>query len=108
VLILLCETIELAIIYAEAQTIVRLSYKKYRRDKGRAARHNKAFVKIIKQVFFDSQELLCSYLIERTIAQGILLYKLNLVVYSCIVQRELVRSLFAAHISKRSILRKSR
>jgi hypothetical protein len=46
VLVFLCKAIKLTIVYTEAQAAVRLSDKEYRRGKGRAARHNKAFVKI--------------------------------------------------------------
>jgi hypothetical protein len=46
VLVFLCEAIKLTIVYTKAQAVVRLSDKEYRRDKGRAAKHNKAFVKI--------------------------------------------------------------
>jgi hypothetical protein len=46
VLVFLCEAIKLTIVYTEAQAAVRLGDKEYRRGKGRAARHNEAFVKI--------------------------------------------------------------
>jgi hypothetical protein len=46
VLVLFCEAIKLIIVYIEAQAAVRLSNKKDRKDKGRAAKHNKAFVKV--------------------------------------------------------------
>jgi hypothetical protein len=46
VLIFFCEAIELTIVYTEAQAAVRLGDKEHRRDKGRAARHNKVFVKV--------------------------------------------------------------
>jgi hypothetical protein len=46
VLIFLCEAVELIIVYTEAQAAVRLSDKEDRRGKERAAKHNKAFVKI--------------------------------------------------------------
>jgi hypothetical protein len=46
VLIFLCEAVKLTIVYTEAQAAVRLSNKKDRRGKERAAKHNKAFVKV--------------------------------------------------------------
>jgi hypothetical protein len=46
VLIFLCKAVELIMVYTEAQAAVRLSNKEDRRGEGRAARHNKAFVKI--------------------------------------------------------------
>jgi hypothetical protein len=46
VLVFLCEAIKLTIVYTEAQAAVRLGNKEYRRGKERAARHNKAFVKV--------------------------------------------------------------
>jgi hypothetical protein len=46
VLIFLCEAVELIIVYTEAQAAVRLGDKQDRRDKERAVRHNKAFVKV--------------------------------------------------------------
>jgi hypothetical protein len=46
VLVFLCEAIKLTIVYTEAQAAVRLGDKEDRRGEGRAARHNKAFVKI--------------------------------------------------------------
>jgi hypothetical protein len=46
VLIFLCKTIKLIIVYTKAQAAVRLGDKEHRRGKGRAARHNKAFVKV--------------------------------------------------------------
>jgi hypothetical protein len=46
VLVFLCKAIKLTIVYTKAQAAVRLSNKEYRRGEGRAARHNKAFVKI--------------------------------------------------------------
>jgi hypothetical protein len=46
VLIFFCKAIKLIIVYTEAQTAVRLGDKKDRRGKGKAIRHNKAFVKI--------------------------------------------------------------
>jgi hypothetical protein len=46
VLIFLCEAVELTIVYTEAQAAVRLGDEKDRRGKGRAARHNKALVKV--------------------------------------------------------------
>jgi hypothetical protein len=46
VLVFLCETIKLTIVYTEAQAAVRLGDKKYRRGEERAAKHNKTFVKV--------------------------------------------------------------
>jgi hypothetical protein len=46
VLVFLCEAVELTIVYTEAQAAVRLGDKKDRRGKRKAARHNKAFVKV--------------------------------------------------------------
>jgi hypothetical protein len=46
VLVFLCKTVKLTIVYTEAQAAVRLSDKKDRKGKGRAARHNKAFIKV--------------------------------------------------------------
>jgi hypothetical protein len=46
VLVFLCEAIKLTIVYTETQAAVRLGDKEYRRGEERAARHNKAFVKI--------------------------------------------------------------
>jgi hypothetical protein len=46
VLVFFCEAIKLTIVYTEAQAAVRLSDKEHRRGKGRAARHNEAFVKV--------------------------------------------------------------
>jgi hypothetical protein len=46
VLIFLCETVKLTIVYTKAQAAVRLSDKENRRGEGRAVKHNKAFVKI--------------------------------------------------------------
>jgi hypothetical protein len=34
------------IVYTKAQATIRLSDKKHRRDKGKAVKHNKAFVKV--------------------------------------------------------------
>jgi hypothetical protein len=46
VLIFFCEAVKLTIVYTKAQAAVRLGDKEDRRGKERAARHNKAFVKI--------------------------------------------------------------
>jgi hypothetical protein len=46
VLVFLYKAIKLTIVYTEAQAVVRLSDKEHRRGKGRAAKHNKAFVKV--------------------------------------------------------------
>jgi hypothetical protein len=46
VLVFLCEAIKLIIVYTKAQAAIRLSNKEHRRSKERAAKHNKAFVKV--------------------------------------------------------------
>jgi hypothetical protein len=46
VLVFFCEAIKLTIVYIEAQAAVRLSDKEHKKGKGRAARHNKTFVKV--------------------------------------------------------------
>jgi hypothetical protein len=46
VLVFLCEAIKLTIVYTKAQAAVKLGDKEHRRGEGRAARHNKAFVKV--------------------------------------------------------------
>jgi hypothetical protein len=46
VLVFLCEAVELTIVYTEAQAAVRLGDKEDRRGERRAARHNKALVKV--------------------------------------------------------------
>jgi hypothetical protein len=46
VLIFFCEAVKLIIVYIEAQAAVRLSDEKDRRGEEKAARHNKAFVKV--------------------------------------------------------------
>jgi hypothetical protein len=46
VLVFFCEVIKLTIVYTKAQAAIRLNNKKNRRDKEKAARHNKAFVKV--------------------------------------------------------------
>jgi hypothetical protein len=46
VLVFLCKAVKLTIVYTEAQAAVRLNNEKDRRGKERAARHNKAFVKV--------------------------------------------------------------
>jgi hypothetical protein len=45
-LVFLCEAIKLIIVYTEAQATIKLNDKKHRRGKERAAKHNKAFVKV--------------------------------------------------------------
>jgi hypothetical protein len=46
VLVFFCEAIKLTIVYTEAQAAVRLGDKEDRRGEERAAKHNKAFVKV--------------------------------------------------------------
>jgi hypothetical protein len=46
VLVFLCETIKLTIVYTEAQAAVGLNNKEHRKGEGRAAKDNKAFVKV--------------------------------------------------------------
>jgi hypothetical protein len=46
VLVFFYKAIKLTIVYTEAQAAVRLSNKKDRRDKEKAAKHNKPFVKV--------------------------------------------------------------
>jgi hypothetical protein len=46
VLVFLCKTIKLIIVYTEAQAAIRLGDKKHRKDKGRAVKHNKTFIKV--------------------------------------------------------------
>jgi hypothetical protein len=46
VLVFLCEAVKLIIVYTKAQAAVRLNNEKDRKSKGRAAKHNKAFVKV--------------------------------------------------------------
>jgi hypothetical protein len=46
VLVFLCKAIKLIIVYTKAQAAIKLDNKEHRRGKGRAARHNKAFVKV--------------------------------------------------------------
>jgi hypothetical protein len=46
VLIFFREAIKLTIVYTEAQAAVRLGDKEHRRGEERAAKHNKAFVKV--------------------------------------------------------------
>jgi hypothetical protein len=46
VLVFLCKAIKLTIVYIKAQAAIRLSNEEHRKDKGKAARHNKAFVKV--------------------------------------------------------------
>jgi hypothetical protein len=47
VLIFFCEAVKLTIVYTEAQAAVRLGDKEDRRGEEKAARHNKAFVKVL-------------------------------------------------------------
>jgi hypothetical protein len=68
VLVFLGKAIELAIIYTEVQTAVRLGDKEHRRDERGAAWNNKPLVKVLKEVFFDYKELLSGYPVERAIA----------------------------------------
>jgi hypothetical protein len=46
VLVFLCKAIKLTIVYTKAQAAVRLGDKEDRRGEEKAAKHNKAFVKI--------------------------------------------------------------
>jgi hypothetical protein len=46
VLVFFCKVIKLIIVYIEAQAAVKLDNKEDRKDKERAAKHNKAFVKV--------------------------------------------------------------
>jgi hypothetical protein len=46
VLIFFCEAVKLIIVYTKAQVAIRLSDKKDRRGEERAAKYNKAFVKV--------------------------------------------------------------
>jgi hypothetical protein len=46
VLVFLCKAIKLTIVYTEAQAVVRLGDEEHRRGEERAAKHNKAFVKV--------------------------------------------------------------
>jgi hypothetical protein len=46
VLVFLCKTIKLIIVYTKAQAAVKLSNEKDRKGKERAAKHNKALVKV--------------------------------------------------------------
>jgi hypothetical protein len=46
VLIFFCKTVKLTIVYTKAQAVIRLGDKEDRRREGRAARHNKPFVKV--------------------------------------------------------------
>jgi hypothetical protein len=45
-LVFFYKTVKLTIVYIEAQAAVRLSDKEDRRNKERAVKHNKAFVKV--------------------------------------------------------------
>jgi hypothetical protein len=45
-LVFFYKTVKLIIVYTKTQAAVKLSNKKDRRDKERAAKHNKAFVKV--------------------------------------------------------------
>jgi hypothetical protein len=46
VLVFFCKAIKLIIVYTKAQAAVRLGDKKHRKSEERAAKHNKAFVKV--------------------------------------------------------------
>jgi hypothetical protein len=46
VLVFFCEAIKLTIVYTKAQAAVRLGDKEHRKGKERAAKHNKAFIKV--------------------------------------------------------------
>jgi hypothetical protein len=46
VLIFLCKAVKLIIVYTEAQAAVKFNNKENRRDKKRAVKHNKPFVKV--------------------------------------------------------------
>jgi hypothetical protein len=46
VLVLLCKAIKLTIVYTKAQAVIRLGDEEHRKGEERAARHNKAFMKI--------------------------------------------------------------
>jgi hypothetical protein len=46
VLVFLCKTIKLIIVYIKAQATVKLSNKKHRKGKEKVAKNNKAFVKV--------------------------------------------------------------
>jgi hypothetical protein len=46
VLVFLCKAVELTIVYTEAQAAVRLGDEKDRRGEERAAKHNKALMKV--------------------------------------------------------------
>jgi hypothetical protein len=46
VLVFFCKAIKLIIVYTEAQAAVKLNNKKDKRDKERAVKHNKPFVKV--------------------------------------------------------------
>ena len=105
-LVLLSKAIKLIVVYTKAQPTIRLSHKEHGRGKGGAARHNKALIQVVKQVFFDRKELLSSHLVERAIAQIILLCELDLVVYGYPVRGELVQGLLIKNVFELSILRK--
>jgi hypothetical protein len=53
VLVFLCKVIKLIIVYIKAQAIIRLSNKEHKKDKEKAVKHNKTFVK----VFFSKYSL---------------------------------------------------
>jgi hypothetical protein len=46
VLVFFCKAIKLTIVYTKAQAVVRLGDKEDRRGKERAAKYNKAFIKV--------------------------------------------------------------
>jgi hypothetical protein len=46
VLVFLYKAIKLIIVYTKAQAAVRLGDKEHRRDKERAVKHNKPFIKV--------------------------------------------------------------
>jgi hypothetical protein len=46
VLLFFCKAIKLIIVYTKAQAVIKLSNKEHRRGKEKAAKHNKAFVKV--------------------------------------------------------------
>jgi hypothetical protein len=46
VLVFLCKAIKLTIVYIKAQAAVRLNNKKHRKDKEKATKYNKAFIKV--------------------------------------------------------------
>jgi hypothetical protein len=46
VLVFFCKAIKLIIVYTKTQAAVKLSNKEHRKDKEKAAKHNKTFVKV--------------------------------------------------------------